>query len=89
MRHIRWAILGTGAAARSFAEDLRTIPHTELIAIGSRSAANARTFATKLGVPRPYGSLEEAVQDPDVDVRSGVWPHARRADLDRHSLGRQ
>src|SRR4051812_4793949 len=79
VRRIRWAILGTGSVARSFAEDLATIPDSELISVGSRSMERAKSFATRLGVRRSYGSYQEAVQDPEVDVVYVATPNSRHA----------
>jgi len=77
VRRVRWAILGTGSVAQSFAQDLVTTPDAELVAVGSRSLDRARAFAGKLGVRHPYGSYEETVQDPEVDVVYIATPNSR------------
>ena len=38
------------------------------MAVGSRSLTKAEAFAEEYGVTRAYGSYEELVADPDVDV---------------------
>ena len=52
----RWAILGPGRIARTFASDLTLVPGAELVAVGSRSAERARGFAQEFGVEASYGS---------------------------------
>ena len=65
---IRWGILAAGRIAGSFVEDLRHVPDAEAVAVGSRTRENAEAFAKKHGIPRAYGSYEELVRDPDVDI---------------------
>jgi predicted dehydrogenase len=73
---IRWAILGPGRIARAFAADLALAPGAELVAVGSRSAPRAQAFAQEFGVEASYGSYEELVSDPRVDVVYIASPHA-------------
>ena len=65
---IRWGILAAGRIAGSFVEDLRHVPDAEAVAVGSRTREYAEAFAKKHGIPRAYGSYEELVRDPDVDI---------------------
>src|SRR5579859_1066165 len=76
---IRWGILGTGAIAATFAEGLAALPDAPLHAVGSRSKAGADSFAREYGVPRAYGSYEELVRDPDVDVVYIATPNSAHA----------
>lgn len=71
---IRWGILGPGNIARSFAEGLRLLPDAELVAVGSRSIERSTEFCAKYG-GKPYGSYEELVQDPNIDVMYVATPH--------------
>jgi predicted dehydrogenase len=76
MTPTRWAILGPGRIARTFASDLDLVPGAELVAVGSRSAPRARAFAEEFGAESSYGSYEELVGDPQVDVVYIASPHA-------------
>jgi predicted dehydrogenase len=69
-----WGILATGGIARTFTRDLLAHGH-RVEAVGSRSAASASAFAAELGIPRGYGSYEELVADPLVDVVYVATPH--------------
>jgi len=71
-----WAILGCGKIARKFATDLKLCPNARLYAASSRSMENAQTFATELGFEKAYGSYEEMVNDPEVDVVYIASPHS-------------
>jgi predicted dehydrogenase len=64
----RWGVLGTGYIARKFAEALAVIPEAGLAAVGSRTLDSARAFAQEYHVARFYGSYQELVDDPQVDV---------------------
>src|SRR3569623_1199382 len=66
---VRWGILG---AARIAME--RVIPATqacaqaEVVAIASRALDKAQAISARRSIPRAYGSYEELLADPDVDV---------------------
>jgi predicted dehydrogenase len=76
MTPTRWAILAPGRIAHAFASDLALVPGAELVAVGSRSGDRARAFAQEFGVDSSYGSYEELVADPRVDVVYIASPHA-------------
>lgn len=71
-----WAILGCGKIARKFAGDLKLLPNAKLYATSSRSIENAQSFASELGFEKAYGSYEEMVNDPGVDVVYIATPHS-------------
>jgi len=71
-----WAILGCGKIARKFATDLKLCSNARLYAAASRSLENAQAFASELGFEKAYGSYEEMVNDPEVDVVYIATPHS-------------
>jgi predicted dehydrogenase len=77
---IRWGILATGKIAHTFARDLALVPGARLAAVGSRRLESARAFAEEHGGAAAYGSYEELVADPDVDVVYVATPHAFHLD---------
>ncbi len=77
MKKINWAILGCGRIAGKFAEDLKLIDDACLWAAGSRDVQKALSFAEIHGFVHAYGSYEELVSDPDVDVVYIASPHAQ------------
>lgn len=85
MNKLRVGIIGAGWIADKMAEALSPLDEAEVLAIASRSLEKARQFADERGISRAYGSYEELVEDPDVDLvyvatpHSHHYPHARLA----------
>ncbi len=75
-RPVRWGILATGKIAGAFATNLALVPDAELAAVASRRLESAQAFAAEHGAARAYGSYEQLVADPDVDVVYVATPHA-------------
>jgi predicted dehydrogenase len=80
---IQWGLLGAGHISRKFATGLRSLPEARVGAVGSRSIERAQAFAQELGIPQAYGSYQELVQDPQVDV---VYVGTRNSDHHGHCL---
>lgn len=68
----RWGIIGTGAIAEIFAQDLVGTSH-EIYAVGSRSLSKAKSFGYGKVF---YGSYEELVHDPEIDAVYVATPHS-------------
>jgi predicted dehydrogenase len=77
---IRWGILGTGSIARQFAQGLGVLADAELVAVGSRSQANADAFGDEFDVPHRHASYAALAGDPDVDVVYIATPHSFHRD---------
>jgi predicted dehydrogenase len=75
MEIIRWGILGCGRIARKFAADLALVKDARLLAVAARRLENAKEFAAEFPAPHVYGSYEELVADPEVDVIYIASPH--------------
>lgn len=78
-----WAILGCGKIANKFASDLKLLPNAKLYATASRDLSRAQEFAKKWSFEVAFGSYEEMVNDPLVDVVYIATPHSHHRD---HSL---
>lgn len=72
---IRWGLIGLGFIARRFANDLIRLPDAEIYAVASRSQEKADAFGAEFGASKCYGSYEDLVDDPDVDVAYIGTPH--------------
>lgn len=70
-----WAILGCGHIAEKFALELQELPQASLYAAASRDLSNAQNFATQFGFKKAFGSYEDMVKDPNVDVVYIATPH--------------
>ncbi|WP_417562398.1 Gfo/Idh/MocA family protein [Microbacterium sp.] len=78
MTGLRWGILATGGIAHAFTSDLRTAGLT-VQAVGSRRKEAADAFAASFEIPHAYGSYEQLVADPDVDIVYVATPHTLHA----------
>lgn len=65
---MRWGVMGTGWIAERFVASLQAHSSQQVVAVGSRSHDTAARFAGLTGIPCAYGSYEELVADPSVDV---------------------
>jgi dihydrodiol dehydrogenase / D-xylose 1-dehydrogenase (NADP) len=75
-KFINWGILGPGVIASSFAKGLSVLGDAKLVAVGSRSLDRAKAFAKEFSIPKAYGSYEELVNDPEIDVIYVASPHS-------------
>ena len=73
---IRWGIIGPGKIANKFAEALKNVNEAELYAVASRKEESAKLFAQKHSAECYYGSYEQLVKDPNVDIIYVATPHA-------------
>ncbi|HVD98956.1 MAG TPA: Gfo/Idh/MocA family oxidoreductase [Cytophagaceae bacterium] len=72
---LKWGIIGPGKIAQKFAEALNNVEDAALYAVASRSIDSAIAFAGKYNAVRAYGTYEELVLDPEVDLVYVATPH--------------
>ncbi len=72
---IRWGIVGPGKIAEKFAQDIRHTSNAELIAVASRTYKNAKDFAAKYDLDKPFGSYEDLYADTGIDAVYVATPH--------------
>jgi predicted dehydrogenase len=72
---VRWGIVGPGRIASLLIKDFPYVDGAEALAVASRAAERAETFAAEHGLARAYGSYQEIMSDPDVDVLYVATPH--------------
>lgn len=75
MKKYNWALLGCGSIAQSFAKDLQRLPNANLYAVASRDISKAKQYAVDFGFEKAYGSYEEMLSDPKVDIVYISTPH--------------
>lgn len=69
MKSVRWGILGVAKiATEKVIPAMKHAAGAQVIAIASRSAEKAREAATRLGLPKSFGSYDELVEDPEIDA---------------------
>lgn len=67
--------MGPGWIAQRFTSALQTHTTQDVVAVASRNQARADAFATKWSVPTAYGSYQEMLDDPEIDVVYVATPH--------------
>ena len=72
----RTGIIGAGWIAGKMAQALAPLQDIEVHAIASRSIEKAKKFAQLHNIPKAYGSYEEMVVDPDIDLVYIATPHS-------------
>lgn len=65
---MRWGIMGPGNISHKFAEGLEFLDEAEITAVASHSMERAQNFAREFNIKRAYGSYEEFLKDPDIDI---------------------
>jgi predicted dehydrogenase len=63
-----WGILGAARIANKFADGLKNLPNACRYAVAARSKERAQVFKENHGFEKAYGSYEEMLADPQVDV---------------------
>jgi predicted dehydrogenase len=82
----RWGIVGTGRISATTVGDLHLAENVDLVAVASRTAANAQAFAAEHEVPRSHGHYEALFADEDVDVVYLGTPISTHAELARRAI---
>ncbi len=75
-KKVKWGILGAASIARR-----RVVPAmlqceiAEVAAVASRSLAKSQEFAKEFAIPKAYGSYEELINDPEIEVIYNPLPN--------------
>jgi predicted dehydrogenase len=72
----KWGILAPGKMSAKFTRGLQLLDNAELYAVGSRDINRSRKFAEEFGYKKFYGSYEELVSDPELDIVYIASPHS-------------
>ena len=73
---MKLGIIGAAKIAGMVAPALKAIDEIECYAVASRSLEKARKFAEEYGFEKSYGSYEEMLSDPDVELVYVATPHS-------------
>lgn len=73
---IRWGILSTARINRSLLGPIQAASRSELAAVASRDLSKAQAYAAEKGIPQAYGSYEELLADPEIDVIYNSLPNS-------------
>ena len=76
MKKIRFGIVGTGNIAHRFAEAIKNVKEAELVAVASRTAANAEKFGDEFDIPVRFFSYEDMAKSDAIDAAYIAVPHS-------------
>ena len=72
----RIGIIGAGWIADKMAQAIAPVADIEINAIASRSIEKAEEFARTHNIPKAYGSYEDMVRNPEIDLVYIATPHS-------------
>ncbi len=73
-RRLRMGLVGPGFIATQHVEAVRRLGDVDVIAVAGSSLESAQRKASALHIDRAYGSWQELVADPDIDVVHNTTP---------------
>lgn len=73
---MKMAILGAGHIAGTMASTISAMREVEAYAIAARDLDRAKAFAEKYQIRKAFGSYEEMLQDPEIDLVYIATPHS-------------
>ncbi len=93
-KKLRWGVLGvSNFAVRKVIPAFAGCEDSVLVAIASRELGKARTASQELGIEKAYGSYEDLLADPEIDVIYNPLPNhlhvpwtIRAAEAGKHVL---
>ena len=72
--------IGAGRIANTLASTMARMEDVNLYAVAARDLGRAEAFAQKYGFDRAYGSYEEMLCDPQVELVYIATPHSHHAE---------
>lgn len=76
MKKVKMGIIAPGKIAGSMARTMEQMNQVERYAVASRNIERASAFAKKYGFQHAYGSYEEMLQDPELELVYIASPHS-------------
>lgn len=77
---INWGLLSTARINRALIKPLRASKRTRLLGVASRSLSSAEAYAREWRIPRAYGSYDDLLADPEIDVIYNPLPNHLHAE---------
>ena len=86
MEPVRWGILSTARINHNVIDSARATAQAEVIAVASRDRSRADAYAGEHGIPRAYGSYDELLTDPDIEVVYNSLPNSMHVEWSVRAL---
>jgi predicted dehydrogenase len=80
LNRLSWGLLSTAHINQSVIGPIRTAENSQLVAVASRSLDKAAAYAQKWGIPKYYGSYDDLLADPSIDVIYISLPNSLHAE---------
>lgn len=77
---LNWGLLSTARINRALIPPLRASKRTRLLGVASRSLSSAEAYAREWRIPKAYGSYEDLLADPEIDVIYNSLPNHLHAE---------
>jgi D-xylose 1-dehydrogenase (NADP+, D-xylono-1,5-lactone-forming) len=77
---LNWGLLSTARINRALIPPLRASKRNRLAAVASRTKDTAARYAREWKIPQAYGSYEELLADPEIDVIYNSLPNHLHAE---------
>ena len=71
----KWGLLSTARINHAILSGMAHSERGEVVAVGSRDKARAEAYAAAKGLARAYGSYEELLADPDIQIIYNPLPN--------------
>ncbi len=68
MEKVRWGIMGCGNISTTVAKAMSQLEEVSICAVAATDLNRAKQFATQFDVAKAYGTYEELVKDPEIEV---------------------
>jgi D-xylose 1-dehydrogenase (NADP+, D-xylono-1,5-lactone-forming) len=81
-----WGFLSTARINDALLRGIAAVPDAQALAVASRDAARADEYARANGIERAYGSYDELLADPDVEVVYISLPNGMHVEWSRRTL---
>ncbi|MGN0145299.1 MAG: Gfo/Idh/MocA family protein [Clostridium sp.] len=72
---VRWGIIGPGAIAHAFANEIGNTENGKLVSVYGRSRDKSEKFADEYNIDKVYCSIDEFLNDNDMDAVYIATPH--------------
>jgi D-xylose 1-dehydrogenase (NADP+, D-xylono-1,5-lactone-forming) len=74
-KQLHWGLLSTAAINEAVIPPLRASQRSELYGVASRQLGKAKDYAKEWKIPHAYGSYEEMLTDPEIDIVYNPLPN--------------
>jgi xylose dehydrogenase (NAD/NADP) len=83
---VQWGVVSTAHINAKFLAGVARSDECDVLAVASRDADRAATYARENGIERSYGSYEQLLDDPDVEVVYISLPNSLHAHWTERAL---